>query len=109
MSEDLGPLIALLEKLAAEAQQPIWSVYAIWNESRAEVYFGVSKDPVDRLQQDHAKGQTKALRHWDFQNDRISFQVITNGLRQSDASSLAHGYEDMGNHGGYRAIKTRGI
>lgn len=109
MSEDLGPLIALLEKLAAEAQQPIWSVYAIWNESRAEVYFGVSKDPIDRLRQDHAKGQTKAVQHWDFSNDRFAFQVITGGLTQSVASSLAHDYEGMGFHGGYRAIQTRGI
>lgn len=100
-----------ISKIAAEVfldnQSPIWSIYRILNESREEVYFGVSKDPKNRILTSHAQHKTKAITHWDFQNDSISFEILREGLDKYMASAIAHEYEKL-RIPGYRVIQTSG-
>lgn len=108
MKNDLGPLFKMLQEMANSWSKPVWSVYAVWNHTRFEVYFGISMDPADRINQGHARGGTKAISHWNFESENLSADVIGTGMDGSSASALAHRYEDMGIINGYLTIQTRG-
>ena len=106
-------IMRLVDEIIAEireAESKIWSVYMLINHTKKEIYFGVSKDVPDRIDQ-HADNQTKALKHWDFEQDNIEVKIIHAGLTRADASTKAHGYEAQYAKGikGYKVIQTAGI
>lgn len=100
-----------ISKIAAKAildyDSPIWSVYGIVNESRKEVYFGVSKDPGNRILNSHAQHKTKAIEHWEFSNDSLDADILREGLDKYKASAIAHEYEKTPIPG-YNVIQTSG-
>ena len=101
----LGQLIESLE-----LDKPIWNTYGLVNHTKEEIYYGVSKEPEERIQQ-HAQGNTKALGHWDFTRDTIEGKIVRGGIVQSQASSLGHTLEKMDHRHlpGYKVIQTAGI
>ncbi len=94
-----------------QASEKIWSVYALNNESRKEIYFGVSKRLVERIREEHAAGKTKTIRGWNWSSEKIYTDLIFTKLDQSTASKNAHVlekyYEDE--IPGYKVHKTAGI
>jgi len=110
-SEKVKRIVAQLRKL-----RPVWTVYVLANNSRKEVYFGVSHH-VEKRFKEHAGGSTEAIAHWDFEQDQIEEGVIDKGLQQGEATKRSHEYENIGQEmskevdefNGYKFIQTRGI
>lgn len=80
-------------KAFADSMLPIWSIYQLVNETQKEVYIGVSKDPEDRILDDHAQGKTETIKHWKFDSDTIKPKILISNLTQPDASEKAHAHE----------------
>ena len=90
----------------------MWHVYRGINNTLREIYYGVSKDPENRVDGSHCRGGTKALRHWDCDGDHIEWVVLLEFDVQADASSHAHGLEGRRcppGYAGYYIIATAGI
>ena len=85
-----------------------WYVYRGINRTKKEVYSGVSKDPVERVDGSHCVGSTKALKHWDCSSDTIDWNVVSKHVAQAEASAKAHAYEKTSLKG-YVIIQTAGI
>jgi len=113
MTTDNERLQRLAEEILADIakyQQSIWSVYMLTNDTKKEIYFGVTNDVEGRILE-HAKKDTKSIAHWDFGKDRIGVKVLKSGMTQPEASQLAHALERKYSDGlnGYRVIQTAGI
>jgi hypothetical protein len=110
MKEDWDKIAALLKEIE-EYESPIWSVYVLANAKRKELYFGVTKKSVPERGADHARGETEALKHWDFDADGVQGALIAKGLVQPKASDLAHRLERkrFPSLPDYRTIRTSGI
>ena len=68
-----------------------WKVYRLTNNTKKEVYHGVTKYSVEkRLDKSHCVGKTKALSHWDCENDKIDVETLADGMTQEEASAKAH-------------------
>ncbi len=91
-----------------EAAMPHY-VYRGTNKTEREIYFGVSKDPVERIDGSHCVGATKALKHWDCENDDIAWALMSQHQSQSAASDEAHAWEKTKPPRGYKIIQTKGI
>jgi predicted GIY-YIG superfamily endonuclease len=91
------------------ARLPLWSIYVLINQHKEEIYFGVSRDPKERILSGHASGNTVSLSHWNFAEDTIVAELIKQNLTQSEASELAHSYEKVKEFNGYNVIQTAGI
>jgi hypothetical protein len=86
------------------------TVYRFINVTKQEVYHGVSIDPQKRRSKSHCLGGTKALRHWDCENDKIVLRKVSNHRKQTKASEKAHQLEKEYCHRkGFCNIKTKGI
>ncbi len=85
-----------------------WYVYKGVNETKKEIYYGVSKDPKERVDGSHCDGGTKAVKHWDCSKDKINWTIVSKHNDQPSASSKAHDLEDVAVKG-YKVIKTGGI
>ena len=86
----------------------MWHVYRGVNYSLMEVYYGVSKDPEERVNGSHCVGGTKALTYWDCQIDDIRWTVVSQHSTQQAASARAHALEKLSLKG-YDVIQTAGI
>lgn len=90
----------------------MWYVYRGVNRTLKEIYFGVSKDPLGRVDGSHCRGSTKALRDWDCEEHAIHWSVVGEFERQSDASESAHRRERRvppARYARYIIIQTAGI
>lgn len=85
-----------------------WYVYKGINRTQREIYYGVSKDPQERVNGSHCVGWTKAVRHWDCESDDIVWRVLHQFTTQAAASSKAHSYERQSARG-WTVIQTAGI
>ena len=86
-----------------------YCVYMLLNDTKEEIYFGVSNDLQNRYQE-HSKGYVDATKHWGFSTDRIRYNVITCGHTQEVASRKSHALEKtLVNINGYEVIQTAGI
>lgn len=90
-----------------------WKVYRLTNNTQKEVYHGVTKHSVEkRLDKSHCVGKTKALSHWDCENDDIDVKILAKGLTQEKASARAHKEEQEYCQSclpGYTCIETAGV
>ncbi len=104
-------LLDALKTAALEAIQEIWVVYALVNETRKEIYFGTSKRPKERIVDEHSKGQTKAISHWDWSREKIFAHIMNEKQTMYQASKSAHWFENLfqNNSFGYRVHQTKGI
>lgn len=95
---------------SVDAESEIWMVYRLANQTLKEIYFGVTKDLEARIEQ-HAKGETKAIAHWNLKSDDIEKSVLHRDLTQAEASEIAHNYEaeSDGQASDYKTISTAGI
>lgn len=75
------------------AVKPVWSVYVLINNSKKEIYFGVSKRTFERIMEEHSAGKTKAIAEWNWQHDDIIGDTLYSGLDQYSASKKAHTLE----------------
>lgn len=87
----------------------MWHVYRGTNHTQREIYYGVSKDPDARVDGSHCRGYTKAISHWDCENDDIDWEVIATADNQSAASTYAHKQERGRVPQGYGIIQTAGV
>lgn len=87
----------------------MWYVYPGVNKTLREVYYGVSKDPVERVDGSHCRGGTKAIGHWDCASDAIEWTVMSEHNTQAEASEVSHAYERKPHKTGWTAIQTAGI
>lgn len=85
-----------------------WCIYMLINDTKREIYFGVSKSP-DARRQEHADGKVEATKHWKFTSDSIRTKTISCGHTQEDASKKAHALEKRSAPNGYKMIQTAGI
>ena len=88
------------------------AVYMLVNTHKMEIYFGVSLDPNKRVEEEHSKGETKALMDWDWESESISPPIIiVDGISQLLASMYAHNLEKIHEGGlmGCKVIQTAGI
>ena len=86
-----------------------WLVYRLINNTKREIYHGVTKHSLEQRIKSHCAGNTKALEHWDCTRDDISVKILARGLTQINASSHAHEEERQCYAPGYKLIKTAGI
>ena len=85
-------------------------VYRGINRTKKEVYHGVSKDIKKRKDGSHCVGGTKALAHWDCDNDTIIWRKVSTHRKQTTASAKSHEYEKKYKHRDkFKNIKTKGI
>ena len=80
----------MAKKTTRKKETVWWYVYRGINRTKKEIYFGVSKDPPARKDGSHCVGGTKALAHWDCDNDDIRWRKISKHLTQKRASTVAH-------------------
>ena len=87
-----------------------WHVYMGTNHNEKEIYFGVSKEPAERIDGSHCLGYTKALAEWDCEDDDIEWKLVAAHSSQKAASAKAHLWErTYGPPEGYSVIQTAGI
>jgi len=87
-----------------------FDVYRAINRTKKEVYHGVSKNLEKRKDGSHCIGGTKALKHWDCENDKIMWKKISSHRTQSKASEKSHKLERNYKHyKGFKNITTSGI
>ncbi|HOY30256.1 MAG TPA: GIY-YIG nuclease family protein [Bacteroidales bacterium] len=90
------------------AAQQEWYVYRAINNSRKEVYHGVTIEPLYRII-DHCLGKTKALKHWNCEKDDLLVKIISVHKSHQDASAIAHDLEKKyRSNKGYKNIRTAG-
>jgi predicted GIY-YIG superfamily endonuclease len=87
----------------------IWMVYELRNASLRKIYYGVSKTPGKRITTQHCVGLTKALKHWDCDQDAITANVVAEYDNQREASAHAHALERQTPPGGWTIIPTAGV
>ncbi len=88
----------------------MYFVYRGVNYDLGEVYFGVSRDPVRRIDGSHCAGGTRALAHWLCGLHRIRWYLVSRHRFQELASALAHLLEREYEHpAGFVVIRTGGI
>jgi predicted GIY-YIG superfamily endonuclease len=83
-------------------------VYKGVNETKQEIYCGVSQDPKGRIDGSHCDGYTKAIKHWDCAKDKLKWSLVTRHDDQPAASTQAHALEKVP-VAGYKVIQTAGI
>lgn len=86
----------------------MWYVYRGINRTKKEVYYGVSKDPQERVDGSHCVGFTKAVNHWDCSADLIQWNIVSQHDTQEEASATGHAHEKVPLKG-YVIIQTAGI
>ena len=86
-----------------------WYVYKGTNRTRREIYYGVSIDPVGRIDGKHCEGATVAIAHWRCGSEKVDWDVVSRHLSQPTATKLAHKLERQDAPRGYRNILTAGI
>lgn len=98
-----------LRRVSTDDAGPRW-VYRGINETKKEIYFGVSKDPRTRILDYHHEGETKAIAHWNCEpnGDAITWATLSRHDDQQSASSIGHALEKI-RVPGYRVIQTAGI
>ena len=98
----------LIKKILAEEKRE-YSVYALVNYTRKEIYFGISKQLNIRYFQ-HMFNSVDATSDWDFGNDNIERQIVRENLTKEEASDLAHRLEKTTFNGfeNYTIIQTGG-
>jgi hypothetical protein len=106
-------LIRLVQEVLRKTEKPAsndYSVYMLTNNTKQEIYIGVSNQVLNRITQ-HAQKKTKTIAHWTFESDDIKQKILHTDLTQSEASDKAHGYESQDSSGidGYTVIQTAGI
>jgi len=84
-------------------------VYRGINASQGEIYFGVSKDPIGRVDGSHCRGWTKTIAHWDCADDEIDWDIVSEHDSQSEASAEAHRLERTVRARGFTVLQTAGI
>lgn len=88
----------------------MWYVYRGINHTHKEIYHGVSPDVVDRIDNEHCKGKTKAIEHWDCEEDDIKWNKnVSAHITQEEASKQSHKLEDEYKYDEYENIQTGGI
>lgn len=87
----------------------MWYVYEGVNVTLREIYYGVSKDPVARVDGSHCVGGTKAVENWDCESDKIEWSLVSRHRSQAAASKHAHARERVAAPRGYIIILTAGI
>lgn len=87
----------------------MWYVYRGLNATTNEVYYGVSKDPKERINGSHCDGGTVTLKHWDCSTDKISWKLVSKHPTQEEASAKAHGLERTQHPKPWKVFKTGGI
>lgn len=86
-----------------------WYVYRAINNSRKEVYHGVTVEPLNRIII-HCLGKTRALKHWNCEKDNLLVKIISVHDSQKSASEFSHNLEiKYRNNKGYKNIYTSGI
>lgn len=99
-------------KAIADKVNEKWYVYRGVNNTKREIYYGVSKSPTERVNGGHCRGGTKALAHWDCASDDIVWIQGITYTSQEKASARAHSLEKKpppAEHKGYTVIQTAGI
>ena len=98
-----------IEKIAESVAETMPRfVYKGVNEAKKEIYYGVSKEPVERILDGHYGGDTKAIDHWAFGKDEIKWSIMSKHEDQESASKEGHRLEEIPVKG-YKVIRTSGI
>ena len=82
-----------------------WYVYQLVNRDLKEVYYGVSKDPIERWEA-HCLGETKALLDWDCEEHNIKADLLHETDSQEEASDIAHALERQTPPPGWRPSRN---
>lgn len=99
-------LVRILETIAEGKD---YCVYMLLNDSKAEIYFGVTNDFAGRWQ-DHAGKSVESTAHWNATTDKIRYKIIASNLSQEEASRKAHLMEKIQQlFTQYKVIQTTGI
>ncbi len=86
-----------------------WYVYRVINNSRKEVYHGVTVEPLYRIIT-HCLGKTRALKHWNCEKDDILVKIFSFHESQKSALAVSQNLEKKyRNNKGYKNIYTSGI
>ncbi|MCW9709261.1 GIY-YIG nuclease family protein [Fodinibius salsisoli] len=98
----------LIQKILSEDKRE-YSVYALINYTKKEIYFGISKQLNIRYFQ-HMFNTVDSTSHWNFGNDDTERQVIRENLTKKEASDLAHKLEKTTFNGfeDFKIIQTGG-
>jgi len=86
-----------------------WYVYRDTNNTKKEIYHGVSKDVEARKDGKHCKSNTKIIAHWDCEIDKISWGKLSKHKSQKKASEISHHFEHTFSKEGYTIYITSGI
>ena len=97
-----------MSDLVREITGQEWIVYRLVNHTKREIYYGCTKDYSDRFRQ-HAREETIALKHWDFDKDEVNERLVDKNMTQREASALAHKMENQTPPELYSVITTCGI
>lgn len=79
------------EPASRVADEKLWTVYELVNESRREIYVGRTTLPVFRLASELSKSKPKAIAGWDLDH-ATTVRTIEFSLREPDALSFIAGY-----------------
>lgn len=70
-----------------------WQVYRIRNFTRNEIYFGMAQDAEGRMRDEHMKGKTKAIEHWDWKEDVWKWLPLSTYPNERQASAIVRSLE----------------
>lgn len=99
---DVGPLGFLADRVPLEHD-------VRRRARRLDGHYGVSKDPVERVDGAHCRGGTKTVGHWDCSSHDIEWSVLSKHQTQEKASEVAHKYERTPHKRGWHVFETAGI
>ncbi len=83
-----------LQSFVTRSRQKRRCVYLLWNHAKKQIYIGVSKEPVERWREYHAKEKVKATEHWNWDRDGIVPEILDWYPTQERASFVAHTLEE---------------
>jgi GIY-YIG catalytic domain len=89
----------------------MWVAYAIWNDSKKQVYIGVTND-FDNRKKEHMNGKCSTTASWFKDGDSVGGPVRLPNARfstQYEASEWAHRVEREADANDYEIIETAGI